>query len=238
VVKLQADGYADSTCNRFTQLLLQAFKLADLPVPKIKKLRELNAREGFFERADFLRVLANLPEHLKDFCAFGYYTGWRKSALSNLEWTDVDDDKVYLRAIHSKTRKPVTVPLVGPIAAIISRRRVARVLHSPAGEISLCRFVFHRDGKPIQDFRKSWRTACRAAGVTKLFHDFRRTACRDLVNAGVSETVAMTITGHKTRAVFDRYNIGTEAQKISAFEDRSTYHAKQDERSAPVTRLQ
>ncbi len=72
-------------------------------------------------------------------------------------------------------------------------------------------WVFHRRGKPIKNFREAWQSACRKAGVPgRIPHDFRRTACRNLVRAGVPETVAMTLTGHKTRSVFDRYNVTSE----------------------------
>ena len=55
---------------------------------------------------------------------------------------------------------------------------------------------------------RRWRTARQAAGVpTRFLHDCRRTAASNLIRAGVPEQVAMLLTGHKSRAIFDRYNI-------------------------------
>jgi integrase len=74
-----------------------------------------------------------------------------------------------------------------------------------------CNLIFHRGGKRVGEFRKLWKTACKKAGLQgKHVYDLRRTAVRNLVRAGVEETVAMKISGHRTRAVFDRYNITSD----------------------------
>ena len=70
--------------------------------------------------------------------------------------------------------------------------------------------IFHRSGEPIREFRKSWATACRLAGVRRLFHDLRRSACRNMVAAGVAQVTAMQLSGYKTDSMFRRYAIVAE----------------------------
>jgi len=82
-------------------------------------------------------------------------------------------------------------------------------------------FVFHRNGKSVRTFYKVWKAACKRAGLEGWrLHDFRRTAARELVNAGVPEKVVMQIVGWKTRAMFDRYHIVNEADVAQALAKR------------------
>jgi integrase len=225
---------APATINRGTQLLAQAYKLAIerkllRSAPVIRHLPEKNARQGFFEDADFKAVVEALPKYLQDFVRFGYVTGWRKGEVSSLLWADVDADVIQLRPENSKTGQGRSVPLrdadgkLTEVGQIIARCQAVRTVKGKAGE-QIAAYVFHRQGEPIGDIRKAWAMACRTTGLAgKLFHDLRRTAVRNMVRAGVPERVAMEISGHRTRSIFDRYNIVSERDKQDALRRTQEY---------------
>lgn len=218
--------------------------------PQIRHLSEKgNARQGFFSDAEFNALLRHLPNYLRNFVQFGYSTGWRKGEIASLRWSDVEGDVVRLRAENSKNGEGRTVTLSGDLADLIERRRTARQVKTECG-VALAAYVFHHEGAQVGDFRKAWATACVAAGqgqfvcdsckqmaggrmcedcgeqaryTGRIFHDFRRTAVRNMVRAGVPERVAMTISGHKTRAIFDRYNIVNEADLREAMQRTESY---------------
>ena len=176
-------------------------------------------------------MAAKLPEYLQDFARFGFLTGWRRGSIASLRWKDVGDDSICLRAENCKIRKAETMPLDGELRAIIERRRTAQILEDENGTKRLAEFVFHRDGLPIGDFRKSWATACKLAHVNdRLFHDLRRTASRNLIKAGVPQAVAMKITGHRTDSVFRRYAIVDLEQKREALARTEQYLAVNGDR--------
>lgn len=214
----QGERAANASINRELAALKRMFNLAVRArklnhAPYVAMLAENNARQGFVDHSGFLAVRDALPSHLKDPITFLYFSGWRAGEMKALEWRDVDlDGKVVrLRPEVSKNKDGRVLPLAGELLEVVERARARR---RPD-----CQFVFHEGGQPIGNFRKAWRTACRAAGLnTILVHDLRRTAVRNMVRAGVPDRVAMTLSGHKTRSIFDRYNIVSESDLVAASE--------------------
>jgi integrase len=216
-------GRAPATVNRECETLRQALRLAEdrgelLRAIRLPHLKTENTRRGFFERAEFERVCQFLPWHIAEAARFAYLTGWRKSEVLPLRWDQVDIERGEIRLHRSKTGRPRTVPIAGELSGVIERCAASRRFRAGGVEIESA-FLFHRYGRGVKDIAKPWTRACRLAKVPgRLFHDLRRTAARNLIVAGVPQSVAMEITGHVTASVFRRYAITTETDKRAALE--------------------
>ena len=189
-------------------------------VPYIPMLKENNVRKGFFEHAEFVALRDELPEHLKGFVTFAYKTGWRLSELTDLTWNQVDRNNgiVRLETGDTKNDEGRTVYLDDELKEVFNHQWKVRK--------NLLPYVFLNDKgtDKVKRFDKSWKTACKDAKIGKrLFHDFRRTAVRNMVRSGIPERVAMMISGHKTRSVFERYNIVNDRDLQLAAQKQAVY---------------
>lgn len=215
---------SNAEINRELALLKRMFSLAIeggqlFHRPHIPMLTESAARTGFFEEEQFRSVVAHLPEEIRPLIQFAYITGWRiASEVLPLEWRRVDFDagEIRLDAGTTKNGKARTFPMTSALRLLLETQDEQRKKLLKAGHIFP--YVFFREvaegrggtKKPqrIISFKKAWKTACRKAGCPgRIPHDLRRTAIRSFVRSGTSENVAMKLSGHKTRSVFDRYDI-------------------------------
>jgi hypothetical protein len=174
------------------------------------------------------------PADIKALFVCGYHTGARKNELRRIRWEQVDFDGSLIRlpASQTKTKKPRTLPIYGDMRRWLELQRA----RCPAD----CVWVFYGTrNHPVGNHLSGWAEACERAGLTGLlFHDLRRSAVRNMKRAGIQDKVAMDISGHRTRSVFDRYNIVDEADLRGAGERLEEY-AKQRkrERAARLRRV-
>jgi integrase len=228
--KRQADGVSNATINRELSAIKRAFNLAArctppkvAQVPYIPMLKENNVRKGFIEHEEYSGLLKELPDYLKPVLTFAYFTGWRKSEILGLKWIQVDmkDGIVRLEPGETKNNDGRTLYMEPELLEMMKGLQKCRQFG--------CSFVFNIAGNMIGDFRKSWKKACKAMGRPDLlFHDLRRSGVRNMVRAGIPERVAMTISGHKTRSVFDRYNIVSQDDLKEAARKRHEYCESQE----------
>lgn len=208
---------SNGTINRELAGLKRAFKLAVqagtlLRVPHIPFLQEAPPRRGFFEPEQFQAVLRHLPVWIHPVALFGYELGWRLREILRLQRHQINLEEGWVRLDPGTTKnKEGRLAYLSPGLLEVLRRQHEATRALERQQERIIASVFHKGGKPIGSFYKTWRTACRKAGVPgMLFHDLRRTAVRNMVRAGIPERVAMQISGHKTRSVFERYNIVSE----------------------------
>ena len=212
-------AYKGPTIRRQLSRLKSAFDRArDLNlitsahIPSFRLPKDSKPREGFLDLEDFHKFLNEMPERLRLTVLYLYYTGTRMGELEQITWSIVSNDcrELIISARITKTDKARIVPLVGPLETIRTALIEARK-------------KFPKQTDPVFDmtnFRRIWNRTCHKLGLgvydestdNRKYsglhpHDFRRSAARNLIKAGVARSTAMLITGHKTEAVFERYNI-------------------------------
>jgi integrase len=171
---------------------------------------------------------------LHGFVTFGYKVGWRVSDITELTWKQVDRDNgiVRLEVGETKNGEARMIYLDDQLKEVFNKQWKDRKNHKTL----LPYVLINRDGTDkIKRFNKAWKKACRDAGIgIRLFHDFRRTAVRNMVRSGIPERVATMVSGHKTRSVFDRYNIVDDENLKLAAQKHDAYLKSQRGHNPPI----
>jgi len=180
-------------------------KIETNPIAVVRQLQENNVRTSILSQDEFERLLAACPVHLRPIVVLAYYLAMRKSEILLLTWDEVDLEQgfIRLRSDRTKTRIARSIPL---------HWRAREALEAVPRSDSSDR-VFLKDGKPFNDFKRAFRTACNKAGLKDFtFHDLRHCAVNNLRLAKNDYFKIMAVSGHKTTTVFKRYNLVTEEE--------------------------
>lgn len=207
-------GSEQATVNKELAFLRRAYRLGYrheprlvLSVPYFPIKAVDNAREGVVKPEQYQRILPLLPGYARIALVIAYHTGARRGEIRQIKLDRVKLDQGIIELARKTTkgtterRQARNLPIYGDMLPEISRYLKEDI--DPG-----CSYLIQRSGKPVLTFYKVWRAACKEAGIpTALFHDLRRTAVTNMIDAGFSESDAMDISGHKTHSVFRRYNI-------------------------------
>jgi integrase len=221
-----------------------AFRQQRIPhLPYVPTAGPGGVRKGFVDVELFDRIHALMPQPYADMAEFVYLTGWRYEEVCGLElaWVFLADAEIRLPETKN-----------GDGRAIVLEGRLRELVEKWWGKRRLtCAYLFHGNGRRVKDaLRERWRTACETIGIPEVkrlgptgwrsfvgvsIHDLRRSAVRNMRRAGVAESVAMTISGHKSPLVFKRYDITSHEDQQRALAATETY--RQQRRAANVKPL-
>jgi integrase len=187
-------------------------------VPAFPTVRVDNVRESFFDAAHLEKLCTELPVHLRPLAIVAYWLGWRRGELLALRWShiDLETGRITIAPGKTKNREGRIAYLPEPALDELRRWR-AETSRVEREQERIIPHVFHRGGEPISWYDRDWRAACDRAGLPgRRMHDFRRSAARNYIDAGLSEGVAMKVLGHKTPSIFRRYQIVAEQDLADA----------------------
>jgi integrase len=223
----EEEGASGPTINRELAILKRACSLARengklRAVPVIHMYKESTPRTGFLEDAQYMKLAAECNKEglwLRALLTTAYSFAFRKGELLSMHRRQVDlaSREIQLEAGTTKNDEARIASMTDEVFHLLSPLCIGKQPDD---------FLFSRpdkdgnygaNGHPVRAFRRIWKTVCTRAGVPNLmFHDLRRSGVRNLRKLGVPESVAMKISGHKTRSIFERYNIVDKNDVIDA----------------------
>ncbi len=168
------------------------------PLEGIKLFKEI-PRDRTLTPEEYQRLVEHCTRHLKPMVELAYVTAMRRGEIMGLKWQQVDFQHgvIILEAGETKTQEKREIPIDEHLKAVI------RIIPKFLG----CPYVFNYRGKKLSDFKTAFRNACEKANLKGFhFHDLRHCAVTNMRKAGVPEGVIMSVSGHKTNAVFRRYD--------------------------------
>ena len=167
------------------------------PCSGVKKLNELSRLKTLSDK-DIQKLINSSTNKLtKDLITFLIYTGCWKGEALNLKWDDVDFQNNVIAIKGTKTKYDRYIPISKPLKDLLS----------DIGKIDGCEYVFNDNGKKLGDFKRSFHTACRNAGLKDLrIHDLRHVFASKMVMGGTSLYITGELLGHRTTQMTKRYS--------------------------------
>jgi len=209
VADRRASKKSNSTINNSLRLLIRMFSLAQdngklTVAPKFELLKE-KSRQGFLPPEAFQKLFNAMPAHLQPMLLLLYHSGVRVGEAEKIEWPAVNLDAATITLLEGETKNDESriLPLSDSLITLLSRvkKREGRVFPSKRA------------------MQTAFPKACTAAKIKGLMvHDLRRSAVRNLMDAGVQQAVAMKISGHRDASVFQRYNVVDVEQTTDAMQ--------------------
>lgn len=208
----KTEGAKNATVNRELEHLRRAFNIGFKAQPQLvlrplsyEKLEEDNVREGILEHDQYVTIRNGLPEPYKTLFICAYHLGTREGELLKVQWSEVNFERseIVLLRYTTKSKKPRVLPIYGDMRQFLLMIRERQQLQH-----STCPWVFQHHGRQLSFVHRLWKKMVKKLGSPDLlFHDLRRTAVTNMIDAGFSEKEAMEISGHKTDKTFRRYHI-------------------------------
>jgi integrase len=209
-----------STVNKEVSCLRHMLNMAiderfitENPVRKVRFFPEHNKKERILNEREIMELLKYCNERIRPIIIIALNTGMRRGEILNLRWQNVDLYRKFISVEKTKSGRTRKIPMNSLVEKILRNLSLKKVNDE---------YVFwnRRTGKPVQDLKKAFKSACKKAGIDNLrFHDLRHTFATKLVENGVDIVTVSELLGHSSLRMTMRYSHPSPEHKRDAVEN-------------------